>query len=294
MEGNIENRVEYLDLPIGEIGTDYSKLRIVYPASDSAMRRSLRQYGQISPVIVGQPSENHYEMVDGFKRLRAGRELGFTSLKVRVLDIGLYALKAAIIHLNMRANTMADIEKALVIRSLHREDLLSQTEIAKLLGRHKSWVCRRLSLVERLCDEVLEHLKLGLINMTTGRELALLPRGNQPKVLRTILKYRLDTRETARLVAKLLKEPRWNHDLIIGFPEEILLDREPSPPRIQTGSLLTYDRLMEVEQILRGREFSSCNLPTIINENHNMMLDVIGRIEEALNNIKTLIDEAVN
>ena len=43
-------------------------------------------------------------------------------------------------------------EEALVVHSLSHEDGLSQGEIAVLLGRHKSWVCRRLSLVERLSD----------------------------------------------------------------------------------------------------------------------------------------------
>ena len=37
--------------------------------------------------------------------------------------------------------------------ALVREDGLSQVEVAGLLGRHKSWVHRRLALLERLCDE---------------------------------------------------------------------------------------------------------------------------------------------
>lgn len=54
--------------------------------------------------------------------------------------------------------SIADIESAMVMRSLHREDHLSQVQIAVLLNRHKSFVCRRLKLVEKLSDEVLEHL----------------------------------------------------------------------------------------------------------------------------------------
>ena len=54
-------------------------------------------------------------------------------------------MKAAIIDLNTKARTIADIESALVIRSLYREDNLSQVEIAALLNRHKSYVCRRLA-----------------------------------------------------------------------------------------------------------------------------------------------------
>ena len=92
-----------------------------------------------------------------------------------------------------------------MIRSLHREDGLSQVEIAALLGRHKSFVCRRLRMVEALSDEVIDHLKLGLINMTIGRELSRLPRGNQALALRTVIKYRLDCAETCRLVSQVLR-----------------------------------------------------------------------------------------
>ncbi len=47
------------------------------------------------------------------------------------------------IHLNMKGKTIADLEKGMVIHSLHREDGLSQVQIAKLLDRHKSWEGRR-------------------------------------------------------------------------------------------------------------------------------------------------------
>ena len=43
----------------------------------------------------------------------------------------------------------------------------------------KAWVSRRISLIERLCEEVIEHIRLGLCSASIGRELARLPRGNQ-------------------------------------------------------------------------------------------------------------------
>jgi len=45
------------------------------------------------------------------------------------------------------------IEEAWIVHSLARDDSLSQQQMAKLFGRHKSWVSRRLALVERLCPE---------------------------------------------------------------------------------------------------------------------------------------------
>ena len=52
------------------------------------------------------------------------------------------------------ASGLSELEEAWVVRSLYREDKLDQPHIAQLLGRHKSWVCRRLTLAEGLSDEL--------------------------------------------------------------------------------------------------------------------------------------------
>ena len=240
----------YITILSDNIGESHADLRIIRPAAEKAMERSMRKYGQLTPVIVGQ-LDGKYEMVDGFKRLRAGRKLGYKSLQARLMPGGRRAMKAAIIYLNTKVRTIADLESALVIRSLYREDHLNQVEIAALLNRHKSFVCRRLKLVEKLCDELMEHLKLGLINISIARELSRLPAGNQAKALTTILKYGFTAAETEALVRLLLKEPGWNHELILGFPESILDERQPPRPR-RDWCTHFYNRLVKVEVYLSG------------------------------------------
>ncbi len=257
METNPGPRAEYIEIDIRRIGEGYSRLRVVDPKSDAAMVRSMRQYGQISPVVVCGSARGRYEMIDGFKRLRAGRRMEWPRLGCRVLAVGKHALKAAMIHLNMKGKTIADLEKGMVIHSLYREDGLKQTQIAKLLDRHKSWVCRRLALVERLNDEVLENLKLGLISTTTGRELAKLPRGNQNRVLKSVLEHRLTTKETGRLVSILLTESKSNHEEILASPRKKLYDRQPDRQagKSPAPSAMTYKALLKIGRILKSEEF---------------------------------------
>jgi ParB/RepB/Spo0J family partition protein len=184
------------------------------------MEESIMRHGQLSPIVVGRGDP--FELVDGFKRLRACQRLGFTSLRARILEVSVHALKAAIIELNRKASSLCDMEEAMVVQSLYREDGLTQEEIAVLFGRHKSWVCRRISLIERLTEEVQEHIRLGLVRVGIGRELAKLPRGNQGSALRAVTEHRLTRRETEGLVALLLSRPRWEHDDILRFPREAL------------------------------------------------------------------------
>jgi ParB-like chromosome segregation protein Spo0J len=240
----------YIQVPLSAIGERYADLRIVQPQAETAMERSMARYGQMTPVAVGGgDGERTHEMVDGFKRLRAARKLGYDSLYARVVAGGAHAVKAAIIHLNTKGRTIADLETGLVIRSLYRQDGLNQVQIAALLGRHKSFVCRRLKLVEQLCDEVLEHLRLGLINITTGRELARLPAGNQREALATVIRYRFTGEQTARLVGLLLEQPRWNTDAIVRLAEPI--STEPHPQRLsQDRCRRFYEQLVKTDLFL--------------------------------------------
>ena len=265
----------YTEVSLEAIGERYADLRIIQPQAEKAMQRSMQRYGQMTPVVIGCNSDQRYQMVDGFKRLRAGRKLGYKILQARVWSGGERAMKAAIIHLNTKARTIAELEIGMVIRSLYRQDKLSQVEIAMLLDRHKSFVCRRLQLVEKLSDEVLEHLKLGLINITIGRELSRLPAGNQSKALTTVMKYRFTGSETRRLVSLLLQEPRWNHDVMLRYPEPILTDRQPDRPRDPCRGF--YQRLVKMDVFLSGvtqAELGSCQ--------EGVVLAVIEKIETAL------------
>ena len=234
----------FVEIALSEIGQSYGRLRLVHPQADAGMMDSLRQFGQIFPVVVVALGER-YELVDGFKRLRALKHLGYERVKASVVNLGVHALKAAMIALNRRKGAISDLEEGMVVHSLCREDGLSQVEVALLLDRHKSWVCRRLSLIERLCDEALEHIRLGLIPTSIGRELCRLPRGNQQAALHPILKYRLSSRESARLVSLLLQRPRWGWQNLLNFPIEILSERVPEDPRRRGMLISMADRLTE-------------------------------------------------
>ncbi len=199
---------KWTDIPVSAIGESYGRFRLIYPGSEVTVIESMRQFGQILPVVVVKGLEpSCYEMIDGFKRLRASRKLGLKTIQAKVLSLEAPPLKAAILQLNWKARSIREVEEALIVQSLHREDKLSQVEIGLLLRRHKSWVSRRIALVEKLSDEVLSNLKLGLISAGHGRQLTRLPRGNQDRALATILKHRLCCREAEKLVAMLCERP---------------------------------------------------------------------------------------
>lgn len=217
---------ETMSIAITRIGERFAPLRIVEPQAERTMLHSLQKYGQLTPVVVCRIVSGEHELLDGFKRLRAGRQLGFPELTVRPLDVSLRACKAAMLQLNRVGRAISGMEEALVVHSLYHEDGLSQVEIGVLIGRHKSWVCRRVALIERLSDEAQQSIRLGLLPASLGVELARLQRCNQDRLLESIRKHHLSWRETRKVVTALLSRPTWEHESILRDPCRIVLQAE--------------------------------------------------------------------
>lgn len=211
---------------LSSINERFASLRIADPAAERAMLSSMQKYGQLTPLVICRIAAGEQELLDGFKRLRAGRQLGLKELTVRNLDVSLRACKAAMLQLNRVGRAIGGMEEALVVHSLCHEDGLNQVEIALLLGRHKSWVCRRLALIERLSDEAQQSIRLGLLPASLGAELARLQRCNQEGLLEAIGKHRLTWRETRQVVSALLNTPKHEHEAILRDPRRTVLAPE--------------------------------------------------------------------
>ena len=159
------------------------RYRLSLLEAEEAMARSLRRYGQMAPIVVCLRDEVPV-LVDGFKRLAAARGLkGLGTLSARRIEVDERNAKAAMYGLNRIGRHFGELEEAWLVQALVREDGLSQVEVATLLGRHKSWVCRRLAMMEKLCGEAQEDLRLGLLSPTMARQLTRLPAGNQQGAL---------------------------------------------------------------------------------------------------------------
>lgn len=222
-----------LTLATARIGERFAPLRIVEPQSERAMLHSMEKYGQLTPVAVCRIGTDEHELLDGFKRLRAARQLGLAELTARPFDLSIRAGKAAMLQLNRVGRAISGMEEALVVHSLCHEDGLNQVEIARLLSRHKSWVCRRLALIEHLCDEAQDMIRLGLLPASLGTELARLQRRNQELLLAAIGEHHLSVRETRRVVNALESEPSWNHEAIMRDPRRLLSPEQARPDPAQ-------------------------------------------------------------
>ena len=219
---------ESLDVAPEKLGESLISLRLCSPAAQQQMQLSLSKLGQLTPVQAFR-AESGLEIIDGFKRVRAARDLSWPTLRAEVQQLDGAGAKVRLWQCNAGTG-LSDLEEAWLVRSLYRDDGLTQPQIAVLLLRHKSWVCRRVALAEDLSDELAASVRLGLLPATAAAELARLQRCNQDEVGRTVMRRGLTTRQTAYLVDALLAAPQDQWPKLL---EQMAL----STPAIPTGGV---------------------------------------------------------
>ena len=189
---------------LDELGDQFRRYRLRTPQAVQSMAQSLRCWGQCAPIVACLRDERP-QVLDGFTRWETAQQVrGMTTLSVRLIDVDDRRAKAAIYGLNQAGRRPHELEEAWIVQALVREDGLSQVEVAELLGRHKSWVCRRLALLEKLSAEMRQELEVGLLTPTAAREIARLPAGNQSEVMELSRREALSGTELAGVVGLLL------------------------------------------------------------------------------------------
>jgi ParB-like chromosome segregation protein Spo0J len=193
-------------LEIARIDVRFSKLRLASTQEVSQLHAQIQsEQGIRDPLLVSTGVEpEHWVLVDGFKRLRVAQDMGLTYVWVRTVQLDPAHALAAILQCNQPRKGLCKLEEAWIVRSLHRDQGLPQKQIAELLGRDKSWVCRRLQIAERLQESLQEDVKRGLLPTTVACNLSRLQRDNQQPVAQALIDHQLSSRESSQLVRRIL------------------------------------------------------------------------------------------
>jgi ParB-like chromosome segregation protein Spo0J len=228
--------VQIEEMKLEALGLELGRVRCPPPARVEAIQRELATNGQLTPLVARLQPGGPPQLLDGFKRLRAARELGWQTLKVGCLEATQTTALALMLSLNRRFG-LSQVEEALVVRELVQSGLTG-VEVGILLGRHKSWVSRRLGLLERLAPELQEEMKLGLLEPGMARRLLALPRGNQVELAAVARQAGLGVRQTETLVQLWRQAPTAQaQQFVLTHPHEALSAAQSSPKRAEDPRL---------------------------------------------------------
>jgi ParB family chromosome partitioning protein len=168
------------------------------------VEKSMRVHGQLQ-AVVARVHDGGIQLIDGFKRLYAAEDLMMETLQCHLLEIDLSQAKVLLLSYNRPHQSMEVLEEALVLKDLLKTHELDQRRLARLTGYSRSWVSRRLSLVDKMNEEVSAEIRMGTLTSSHARALIRLPRCNQGEVARMMTSYHLTSRQSDALVDAFLK-----------------------------------------------------------------------------------------
>ena len=221
----------------------YTPLRLHRRGLFDKLVTSIEEHGQLVPVVVVSLAENRWVLMDVFLRVYALRRLGKVTVNAEVwaCDPAQALLTLLTEH---QSRTWEVFEEALLLQELHTQHGLSQSSLAEKIGRDKSWVSRRLSLLEQMPESIQQAIVSGKLSLWVAtRVLAPLARANETHgkcVLNYLLKNHHSTRELQFFYEKYQQShhqqrSKMVNDPILFFKAQKLLAAEKQAASLKAG-----------------------------------------------------------
>jgi len=218
---------EVRGIQIQAIDTGLMQYRLPRPHQVIEMNKLIAQQGQIQPVVLRRAGKDQYQLIDGFKRYQVAVERGQTIIKGKVIEVSEMEGKVMMMMCNRSGGKLQAYEEGLILHSLHEEDGLEQQEISRLTGYSRSWVSRRISLIEKTEQVIRDMLRLGEISPSQARVLIKLPCGNQGKIIQNIQRHGLSCQELNQVVEAYLQTGSdKEREYLLNHPREVINQRD--------------------------------------------------------------------
>ena len=166
---------------------------------------SIRQYGIIQPITVRKLG-HQYELIAGERRLRAIKELGWTTIPCIVANVNDEKSAEISIIENLQREDLNIFEQAIAIESLMDIYGLTQEQIAEKLSSSQSNIANKLRLL-RFTPQQRELITKNKLTERHARAILRINDQNlQNLAIETVISNELNVSSTEELVRKLLGE----------------------------------------------------------------------------------------
>lgn len=160
------------------------------------LAQSIKEHGLLQPITVWQDGNGTFELIAGERRWRASKASGMKEVDaiVRKDLTNQQKLGLSLIE-NIQREDLNAIDHALAYKQLMEEFSISQTDIARKLGKSKSAVSNTLRLLD-LEEDIRKSVQTGAINEGHARALISIPdKAKRREAYGKILTEKLSVRE---------------------------------------------------------------------------------------------------
>lgn len=176
----------------------YQPRREFLDDSIKELAETLDKDGLLQPIVVREDGEDHYEIIAGERRYRAAKSLGWETIPAIVKNMDDDQAASLALIENLQREDLNPIDEAKAYTNLMKLNDLTQTALAKDMGKSQSYVANKLRLL-KLDDDVQKALIEGKITARHGRALLNLSEDDQERVLKEIEEKGLNVKQTEEI-----------------------------------------------------------------------------------------------
>ena len=220
-----------MELELHQLELRYEALRKRAPAAERQLLGSLSEIGQQLPIVVVSEAAR-FVVIDGYKRVRALKRLARDT--VRATGWQLPEVEALLLERGMRCASEDAFDQAWLLAELRTRFGLSLEELARRFEHDKSWVSRRLALVQILPATIQDSVRSGTLAAHAAMKyLVPLARANAPAATRlaeAIAPFKPTSREVGALYAGWHSGSARTRELILATPQVYLQAQATQAP----------------------------------------------------------------
>lgn len=174
------------------------------------LARDIEARGLLQPIIVTPANGDKYQIVAGHRRAAAVRRTAATAVPAVVLKMSDGEAKAAQLAENIQRQDLSLMEEGRALQAL-RDEGVSIGELADLVHKSRSWVCKRIACVDGLPWPVTELIEQGVTEdpeiILALKELSQLDWWGARQVIDRLREGK-ENRDSIRELLKKAKEPK--------------------------------------------------------------------------------------
>ncbi len=169
------------------------------------LSRSIKEFGVIQPIIV-KKSGSRFLLIAGERRIRASLLAGLDKIPAVLREADTKDMALIAIVENVQREDLNYIEEAMAYKCLVDEFGLSQSEIARKVGKQQSTISNKLRILA-LPEDIRTALTSNKLTERHARALLRIPGDEQRKsILKRIVEHSLNVSQSEKLIEDYLKK----------------------------------------------------------------------------------------
>lgn len=174
------------------------------PQAMKDLTESVRLHGVLQPLFV-RKKDADYIIIAGERRYRAAKEAGLTEVPAIVLDVDDATASEISLIENIQREDLSPAEEAQSYQTLMKTFSWTQEELAKKIGKSRSYVANTLRLL-KLDRLFLDALTENLITANQARSLLMVPPENRNHVMEKLLLGNISIRDIEKRTRRKKKK----------------------------------------------------------------------------------------